>query len=116
MLNLMALDVLTPGQPCSHANSLFSVCPKGFFLLLNGSGSKDGETASVSVPAESLSATLCVEFWYQMSGPSVPSLNLHANTVCILFKDILLHCELLYELFYAPLWFCFPSFRNPLNI
>lgn len=64
--------------------------PKGFFLLLNGSGSKDGETASLSVPAESLSATLCLEFWYQMSGPSVPSLNLRAKTVCTLSNNFIL--------------------------
>lgn len=70
--------------------SLLSVCPKGFFLLLNGPGSKDDETASISVPAESLSATLCVEFWYQMSGPSVPSLKLHVKTVCILFNNVIL--------------------------
>ncbi|XP_075875933.1 MAM and LDL-receptor class A domain-containing protein 1 [Nelusetta ayraudi] len=53
---------------------------EGFFLLLNGSGSKNGDTASISVPAETLSATLCVGFWYQMSGPSVPSLNLLVKT------------------------------------
>lgn len=67
-----------------------SVCPKGSFLLLNGPGTKNGETASISVPAETLSETLCVKFWYQMSGPSVPSLNLLVKTVCTLLKNLVL--------------------------
>lgn len=88
-------------QPCNQEVSLFPLCPKGFFLLLNAPGLMDGETASVSVPAESLSATLCFEFWYQMSGPSVPSLNLLAKTVCILLNNIiLLHCELFHFLLF----------------
>lgn len=106
-------------QPCSQAIALFSVCPKGFFLLLNGSGLKNGETASISVPAETLSETLCVGFWYQMSGPSVPSLNLLVKTVCTLLNNIvLLQCDLFFVFFsfFAPLWFCFTSFRNPLKI
>lgn len=87
-------------QPCSQAIALFSVCPKGFFLLLNGSGSKNGETASISVPAETLSETLCVGFWYQMSGPSVPSLNLLVKTVCALLNNIvLLQCDLFFVFF-----------------
>lgn len=59
----------------------FSV-PEGFFLLLNGPGSKDGETASVSVPVDILSSEICVRFWYHMSGPSVSSLDLLVKTVC----------------------------------
>lgn len=62
----------------------FSV-PEGFFLLLNGSGSKEGETASVSVPVDILSSEICVRFWYHMSGPSVSSLQLLVKTVRTLF-------------------------------
>lgn len=77
------------------------MCPKGFFLLLNGPGLKDGESAHISVPVESLSATLCVEFWYQMSGSSVPSLDLRVETVCILLNNIPLHCDLLFSFYHA---------------
>ncbi|CAJ1072730.1 MAM and LDL-receptor class A domain-containing protein 2 [Xyrichtys novacula] len=53
---------------------------QGFFLLLNGSGSKDEERAVVSVPVTDLTAQFCVRFWYYMLGPSVSSLDLVAQT------------------------------------
>ncbi|XP_044077011.1 MAM and LDL-receptor class A domain-containing protein 1 isoform X2 [Siniperca chuatsi] len=53
---------------------------QGFFLLLNGSGSKDGERAVISVPVISLTSHICVGFWYYMLGPSVSTLNLLIET------------------------------------
>lgn len=53
---------------------------QGFFLLLNGSGSKDGERAGVSVPVPNSASQLCVGFWYYMLGPSVSSLDLLVKT------------------------------------
>ncbi|KAM8838449.1 MAM and LDL-receptor class A domain-containing protein 2 isoform 2-T2 [Synchiropus picturatus] len=48
---------------------------QGRFLLLNGSGSMDGESASLSVSVSNFSQ-VCVGFWYYMLGPSVSSLDL----------------------------------------
>ncbi|CAL8367268.1 unnamed protein product [Boreogadus saida] len=49
----------------------------GFYLLLNGSGSEDGESAVISLPLHSEQQTdICVGFWYYMLGPSVPRLDL----------------------------------------
>lgn len=82
-------------------HGLCVVCvPKGLFLLLDGSGLRDGETASVSAAVETLSATVCVGFWYQMSGPSVPSLNLMVKTVCTLLHNIIFFCFLLSFLYH----------------
>uniref|UniRef100_G3PY20 MAM domain-containing protein n=2 Tax=Gasterosteus aculeatus aculeatus TaxID=481459 RepID=G3PY20_GASAC len=53
---------------------------RGFFLLLNGSGSKDGERAAVSVPAVDLTSNICVGFWFYMLGPSVSALDLLVET------------------------------------
>uniref|UniRef100_A0AAQ5YK66 MAM domain-containing protein n=1 Tax=Amphiprion ocellaris TaxID=80972 RepID=A0AAQ5YK66_AMPOC len=53
---------------------------EGFFLLLNGSGSKDDERAVVSVLVISLSSQICVGFWYYMLGPSVSTLDLLVQT------------------------------------
>nr|XP_033506790.1 MAM and LDL-receptor class A domain-containing protein 1 [Epinephelus lanceolatus] len=53
---------------------------EGFFLLLNGSGSKDGERAVVSVPVIDLTSPICVGFWYYMLGPSVSTLDLLVET------------------------------------
>ncbi|KAL6103987.1 uncharacterized protein ACO6RY_13812 [Pungitius sinensis] len=53
---------------------------QGFFLLMNGSGSKDGETAAVSVPAVGLTSNICVGFWFYMLGPSVSALDLLVET------------------------------------
>lgn len=76
-------------QCCDHDLSVFFSAPEGFFLLLNGSGSKDGETASVSLPVDVLSSEICVRFWYYMSGPSVSSLDLLVKTVCTPFLVLL---------------------------
>lgn len=61
---------------------------EGFFLLLNGSGAKDGERAVISVPVISLtlSSHICVGFWYHMLGPSVATLDLLVETVCNLIS------------------------------
>ncbi|CAL8279708.1 unnamed protein product [Lota lota] len=49
----------------------------GFYLLLNGSGSKDGESAVLSLPLPGEQQTdICVGFWYYMLGPLVPRLDL----------------------------------------
>ncbi|XP_041849179.1 MAM and LDL-receptor class A domain-containing protein 2 [Melanotaenia boesemani] len=53
---------------------------QGIFLLLNGSGSKDGEKAVISVPVIELGSQTCAEFWYYMLGPSVSSLDLLVQT------------------------------------
>ncbi|KAI3374795.1 hypothetical protein L3Q82_021349, partial [Scortum barcoo] len=53
---------------------------EGFFLLLNGSGSKDVERAVISVPVISHSSHICVGFWYYMLGPSVSTLDLLVET------------------------------------
>ncbi|XP_034558606.1 MAM and LDL-receptor class A domain-containing protein 2 [Notolabrus celidotus] len=53
---------------------------QGFFLLLNGSGSKDGERAVISVPVIDVASDFCVRFWYHMLGPSVSSLDLLVQT------------------------------------
>ncbi|KAM6919231.1 apical endosomal glycoprotein [Xenentodon cancila] len=53
---------------------------QGFFLLLNGSGSKDGERAVVSVPVMGLQSQSCVAFWFYMLGPSVSALDLLVET------------------------------------
>ncbi|XP_070701014.1 MAM and LDL-receptor class A domain-containing protein 1 [Pempheris klunzingeri] len=53
---------------------------QGFFLLLNGSGSKDGERAAISVPVINLTSHICVGFWYYMLGPSVSTLDLLVET------------------------------------
>ncbi|TKS79616.1 LDL-receptor class A domain-containing protein 2 Skeletal organic matrix MAM and [Collichthys lucidus] len=53
---------------------------QGFFLLLNGSGSKDEERAVVSVPVIGLTSHFCVGFWYHMLGPSVSTLDLLVET------------------------------------
>uniref|UniRef100_A0A3Q3EFD0 MAM and LDL-receptor class A domain-containing protein 2-like n=2 Tax=Kryptolebias marmoratus TaxID=37003 RepID=A0A3Q3EFD0_KRYMA len=49
---------------------------QGFFLLLNGSGSKADEKAGISVPVVNQWSQSCVGFWYYMLGPSVSTLNL----------------------------------------
>ncbi|XP_061588557.1 MAM and LDL-receptor class A domain-containing protein 2 [Cololabis saira] len=54
---------------------------QGFFLLLNGSGSKDGERAVVSAPVISRQSQRCVAFWYYMLGPSVSTLDLLVETI-----------------------------------
>ncbi|KAM8850746.1 MAM and LDL-receptor class A domain-containing protein 1 isoform 2-T2 [Spinachia spinachia] len=53
---------------------------EGFFLLLNGSGSKDGERAAVSVAAVDLTSNICVAFWFFMLGPTVSALDLLVET------------------------------------
>ncbi|KAK1879509.1 MAM and LDL-receptor class A domain containing protein 1 [Dissostichus eleginoides] len=53
---------------------------QGFFLLLNGSGSKNGERADVSVPVVDFSSHFCVGFWFFMLGPSVSTLDLLVET------------------------------------
>lgn len=67
----------------SGSLSVFFVS-EGFFLLLNGSGSKDGEIAAISVPVITLTSHICVGFWYHMLGPSVSTLDLLVETVCTL--------------------------------
>ncbi|KAM9718846.1 MAM and LDL-receptor class A domain-containing protein 1 [Menidia menidia] len=52
----------------------------GYFLLLNGSGSEDNETAVISVPAHNPLSQSCIEFWYYMLGPSVATLDLLVRT------------------------------------
>jgi len=59
---------------------------QGFFLLLNGSGSKDSEKAVISVPVLNPWSQSCVEFWYYMLGPSVSTLDLLVQTVCARVK------------------------------
>ncbi|XP_069014100.1 apical endosomal glycoprotein [Embiotoca jacksoni] len=54
---------------------------QGVFLLLNGSGSKDGERAVVSVPVISPASQICVGFWYYMLGSSVSALDLLVQTI-----------------------------------
>ncbi|XP_046883115.1 MAM and LDL-receptor class A domain-containing protein 1-like [Hypomesus transpacificus] len=49
---------------------------QGFYLLLNGSGTKDGEAAVISVPVDIQTTDVCVGFWYYMLGASVSSLEL----------------------------------------
>ncbi|KAF7668436.1 hypothetical protein LDENG_00014610 [Lucifuga dentata] len=53
---------------------------QGFFLLLNGSGSKDGESSAISVPVINPTSQVCVGFWYYMLGPSLSILNLLVET------------------------------------
>ncbi|KAM3603666.1 uncharacterized protein V6R79_000320 [Siganus canaliculatus] len=53
---------------------------QGFFLLLNGSGSKDGERAVISVPVTAVTSEICVGFWYHMLGPSVAAVDLLVET------------------------------------
>ncbi|XP_041658947.1 MAM and LDL-receptor class A domain-containing protein 1 [Cheilinus undulatus] len=54
---------------------------QGLFLLLNGSGSKDGEKAAISFPVTHVTSShICVGFWYYMLGPSVSSLDLLVQT------------------------------------
>ncbi|XP_034743360.1 MAM and LDL-receptor class A domain-containing protein 1 [Etheostoma cragini] len=53
---------------------------QGVYLLLNGSGSKDGERAAISVPVINLSSHICMGFWYFMLGPSVSTLDLMVKT------------------------------------
>nr|XP_046265191.1 MAM and LDL-receptor class A domain-containing protein 1 isoform X2 [Scatophagus argus] len=53
---------------------------QGFFLLLNGSGSKYGERAVISVPVLNLTSHICIGFWYHMIGPSVSTLDLLVKT------------------------------------
>ncbi|XP_034159304.2 MAM and LDL-receptor class A domain-containing protein 1 isoform X1 [Pangasianodon hypophthalmus] len=48
----------------------------GFYLALNMSGDKDGETAVLSAPVNIQAPTMCVGFWYFMQGPSVAKLDL----------------------------------------
>ncbi|XP_028297170.1 MAM and LDL-receptor class A domain-containing protein 2 isoform X2 [Gouania willdenowi] len=49
---------------------------QGKFLLLNGSGSKGRERASISASVITTASQLCVGFWYYMLGPSVSNLDL----------------------------------------
>ncbi|XP_067330349.1 MAM and LDL-receptor class A domain-containing protein 2 [Channa argus] len=53
---------------------------RGFFLLLNGSGSMDSQRAVVSAPVVNLTSHICVAFWYYMLGPSVSTLDLLVQT------------------------------------
>ncbi|KAF7222228.1 MAM and LDL-receptor class A domain-containing protein 1-like [Nothobranchius furzeri] len=53
---------------------------QGFFLLLNGSGSKEDEKTVISVPVVDRGSKSCVEFWYYSLGPSVSTLNLLIQT------------------------------------
>nr|XP_020490862.1 MAM and LDL-receptor class A domain-containing protein 1-like isoform X1 [Labrus bergylta] len=53
---------------------------QGFFLLLNGSGLKDGDKAVISVPINDVTSDVCVGFWFYMLGPSVSSLDLLVQT------------------------------------
>lgn len=82
MLGLsLSFHVLVPSVSDSISVSFLTA---GFFLLLNGSGSKDGESAVISYPVISLASHICVSFWYNMLGPSVSSLDLLVETVCSL--------------------------------
>lgn len=53
----------------------------GFYLALNMSGDKDGETAVLSTPVNIQAPTICVGFWYFMLGPSVAKLDLVVKMV-----------------------------------
>lgn len=53
----------------------------GFYLALNMSGGKDGETAVISAPVNIQAPTMCVGFCYFMLGPSVAKLDLVAEMV-----------------------------------
>lgn len=64
----------------------FSPLYQGFFLLINGFGSKNGEKAVISVPVITRASPICVDFWYHMLGPSVSNLDLLVQTVCNLFN------------------------------
>ncbi|KAM9349890.1 apical endosomal glycoprotein [Symphorus nematophorus] len=63
----------TPTAPASAMDCTFE---QGLFLLLNGSGSNNGERAVISVPVIGLTSQICVGFWYHMLGPSVSTLDL----------------------------------------
>ncbi|XP_028974987.2 MAM and LDL-receptor class A domain-containing protein 1 isoform X2 [Esox lucius] len=49
---------------------------QGYYMVVNMSGSVDGETAVLSVPVKVKAREFCVGFWYYMLGPSVSSLDL----------------------------------------
>lgn len=53
---------------------------QGVYLLLNGSGSKDSESAAISVRVIHSYSPICVGFWYYMLGPSVSTLDLLVKT------------------------------------
>nr|XP_057907663.1 MAM and LDL-receptor class A domain-containing protein 1-like [Doryrhamphus excisus] len=53
---------------------------QGFYLLLNGSGFRDKETASISLLVNSGTSQICVGFWYYMMGPSVSAIDLLVET------------------------------------
>ncbi|XP_034411292.1 MAM and LDL-receptor class A domain-containing protein 2 [Cyclopterus lumpus] len=69
----------TPTAPASNMDCTFEQGVR-VFLLLSGSGSKDGERAAISVPLISLTSQICVGFWYYMLGPSVSTLDLLVKT------------------------------------
>ncbi|KAI4891478.1 hypothetical protein NFI96_023830, partial [Prochilodus magdalenae] len=47
----------------------------GYYMLLNMSGDKDGETVAISAPVAVHATSVCVEFWYYMLGTSVENLD-----------------------------------------
>lgn len=83
----------SPSFSCFHNSPAFyshlhpfSPLYQGFFLLINGFGSKNGEKAVISVPVITRASPICVDFWYHMLGPSVSNLDLLVQTVCNLFN------------------------------
>ncbi|XP_054624893.1 MAM and LDL-receptor class A domain-containing protein 1 [Dunckerocampus dactyliophorus] len=53
---------------------------QGFYLLLSGSGFRDKERASISLPVNNGTSQICVGFWYYMMGSSVSAIDLLVET------------------------------------
>ncbi|XP_048866511.1 MAM and LDL-receptor class A domain-containing protein 1 isoform X9 [Brienomyrus brachyistius] len=53
---------------------------EGFYLIIPALGSKEGETAVISIPMMLQSTDVCISFWYHMLGSSVSSLELLVQT------------------------------------
>ncbi|KAK1787196.1 hypothetical protein P4O66_017048 [Electrophorus voltai] len=53
---------------------------RGFYVVVDMSGGKVGEAAVISTPVTIQAASICVGFWYYMSGTSVANLDLLVET------------------------------------
>ncbi|XP_018613321.1 MAM and LDL-receptor class A domain-containing protein 2 isoform X2 [Scleropages formosus] len=72
------LHVVMPGDGPRYDHSLSS--SEGHYLMISAVGTKDVETAVISIPMMLQSTDVCVSFWYHMLGSSICSLELLVET------------------------------------
>ncbi|MFT7812312.1 MAM and LDL-receptor class A domain-containing protein 2-like isoform X1 [Arapaima gigas] len=71
-------QVLTPEDAPRYDHSLGN--EEGYYLMISALGTKDDETANISIPMMLQSTDVCLSFWYHMWGSSICSLELLVET------------------------------------